>query len=512
MNILFENPDWLVIEKPIGISTHGEWEGDLGVVEWLNLHLNLDTFWIYQLDQDTSGALILAKTRKASSRTVSIQETLASTKRYALVVSGKYAPPQQWTRQDRLNNEPSYTHFTLLKALPNDLYLVEAILSTGKRHQIRRHAALSGYAILGDSIYGGKPFARLCLHCIEISWPEIPERVMSALPPSIQSLLDGNHPSMAEPWVSVDRRYSSLDAITNSYRLVHRRELTGDFAIDKFGDFYCAWLYDKNDAQHCQHALDTFLTPYKLKGGVTKSMYRDPHHKSALCTTQVTGGHVPLHLTVEEHGLEYHVDLLSTEQTGFFLDQRDNRQIAASLSPGSRVANLFSYTCSFSVAAAQRSPEIVFSVDLSKSALREGIDNVNRNRRDQTTPHDQSVCKFVQDDVRKWLDRQCRQSPRRPFQLVICDPPTFGKSGNSAAFRVEKEWQPLAAHIRTLLGPQGKALFCCNRRSLSTEFLQNRLQCYFGKVVRHRTPFDFPEQVDDRHNRMFWCAQPRIDR
>lgn len=499
----------MVIEKPFGMSTHGAWSGDLGIVEWLKLHLDRDTFVVSRLDRDTSGALILAKTKPASARAEAIHQTSTSHKRYVLVVSGAEPPPPQWTLTDRIDNKPAQTDFSSVKSLTNGLYLVEATLSAGKRHQIRRHAALSGFAILGDDDYGGKPFARLCLHCTEVSWPEFTDRIFSALPPSMQSLADGNSMAVAAPLASVDRRNNVLDAITNSYRLVHRRELSGDFAIDKFGDFYCAWLYDDAAAELCQRTLATLASPYNLKGGVTKSLVRNPHHKGALCTTQITLGNPPPQITVAEHGLEYAVDLLSKEQTGFFLDQRDNRRIAALFSRESRVANLFSYTCSFAVAAAQNTPEIVFSVDIAKSALREGMENVNRNHQHLEDPNAKSVCKFVHEDTRKWLSRQLRKSPLLPFQLIICDPPTFSKSGKSAAFRIETEWKHLAAQIRKLLDHQGRALFCCNSRTLSTEFLQAGLEDCFDNVVRHRAPLDFPEQVDARHNRMFWCSQPR---
>ncbi len=503
MHTFFEDENWLVVNKPTGLSTHGATPGDLGLCEWLKLHQSRQTYVVSRLDKDTSGLLLLAKNRESSKRAELIHKGSTSQKTYLLIVSCESTPSAHWTQRTPLEGSAAETQFRLLKELGGNRFLLEAKISSGKKHQIRRHAAFSGCPILGDGLYGGKNFSRLCLHCHSISWPDIAASLTSPLPPSLESLAQKQPPSTAAELVSADRRLGCLDSITNSYRLLHRGEGNGDFSIDKFQNHACAWLYEKKDFELCEQALETLSPLYNLECGVIKILHRDPHHKGELCETRILGKTPPERIWVKEHDLSFPVNILAQEQTGFFLDQRDNRRRAALTAPGARMANLFSYTCSFSLAAMTSNPppEVVFSVDISKSALREGMATLEGSQLQQL-----QVGKFIQEDARKWLERQLRKKNSVPFELVICDPPTFGKSRGKPAFRLEKEWTELARQISSLLHPQGKALFCTNNRKLSSNWLQARLSEFFSHVERVRTPLDFPEDIDPVHNRMFWCS------
>ena len=64
--ILHQDKNWLVVDKPEGLATHAGKPGELGVVEWLELHHGLKTFVVSRLDRGTSGALLLALNPKAS--------------------------------------------------------------------------------------------------------------------------------------------------------------------------------------------------------------------------------------------------------------------------------------------------------------------------------------------------------------------------------------------------------------------------------------------------------------
>ena len=64
--VLFENADWLIANKPTGISTHANHEGALGLAEWLKLHHERELFICSRLDKGTSGVLLFAKNTAAS--------------------------------------------------------------------------------------------------------------------------------------------------------------------------------------------------------------------------------------------------------------------------------------------------------------------------------------------------------------------------------------------------------------------------------------------------------------
>src|SRR5690606_39051020 len=72
---------------------------------------------------------------------------------------------------------------------------------------------------------------------------------------------------------------------------------------------------------------------------------------------------------VEENGNKFYVDWVNGQKTGFFVDQRENRELVAHYSKGKKVLNTFCYTGGFSVYALNAGAELVHSVDSSKRAI-----------------------------------------------------------------------------------------------------------------------------------------------
>jgi len=505
MHIIHADSDWLVVEKPPGVSTHGAWAGDLGVHEWLELHLQTKCYVVSRLDKETSGVLLFAKTKQASAQAESIHQLGTAVKRYQLVATPRKAiPGNSWVVDSPIDGKPARTEFRVVERFASKSVLLEATIRAGRMHQIRRHAAASGLPILGDVEYGGLPFDRICLHCCEVEWPGI-ARLHSDLPNSFHSLRNSKEQDPEDLKVkfavALDRRLGALDGTGNSLRIVHRKELAADFAIDKFQDYFVAWVYDANARPELMPVRDDCVRQFGLKGGAIKSLWTNPHKRGALCNTEWVGEAEPEGTHVIEHGLLYEVTLSATDQTGFFLDQRDNRRRLFQTANGKDVANLFSYTCSFSVAAAAGQCNAVVSVDISKTALGTGIKNLQLNDLDKT-----KRAKIVQEDVRDWLRKQIKRG--RQFDTVICDPPTFASAGHGAAsFKLENEWPLLARDICKVLKPGGEALFCTNSRTMNTQQAADALSQHFNTVTRYRTPLDFPESIDPVHNRFFWCKK-----
>lgn len=124
--------------------------------------------------------------------------------------------------------------------------------------------------------------------------------------------------------------------------------------------------------------------------------------------------------TVSENGHRFVVDWTSGQKTGFFLDQRDNRQLVGQFSKGRRVMNLFCYTGGFSVYALNCGADYVVSVDSSAVA----VDMLTRNVRINTGSDDASgrheaVCA----DAIEYL----KNSEKGKFSLIVVDPPAFAK-------------------------------------------------------------------------------------
>lgn len=117
-----------------------------------------------------------------------------------------------------------------------------------------------------------------------------------------------------------------------------------------------------------------------------------------------------------ENGLSFHVDWLKGQKTGFFVDQRENRQLLESYAKDRSVLNMFCYTGGFSVYAMRGGAKLVHSVDSSAKAIDLTNRNISLNFKDDV--RHKAFC----DDAFKFLDRH-----EDKYDLIILDPPAFAK-------------------------------------------------------------------------------------
>jgi 23S rRNA (cytosine1962-C5)-methyltransferase len=117
-----------------------------------------------------------------------------------------------------------------------------------------------------------------------------------------------------------------------------------------------------------------------------------------------------------ENGLQFHVDWLRGQKTGFFVDQRDNRSLLERYAKGRKVLNMFCYTGGFSFYAMRGGAELVHSVDSSQKAIDLTNANVALN-----FPNDSRHEAFAEDAFR-FMEKM-----QTPYDLIILDPPAFAK-------------------------------------------------------------------------------------
>ncbi|SIQ75968.1 23S rRNA (cytosine1962-C5)-methyltransferase [Aeromonas sp. RU39B] len=122
----------------------------------------------------------------------------------------------------------------------------------------------------------------------------------------------------------------------------------------------------------------------------------------------------------ENQGIKILVDIQGGHKTGFYLDQRDNRQIAAKYTAGKRVLNCFCYTGGFGVYALKGGASEVVNVDVSQPALDTARQNAELNGLDLSRAH------FLRQDVFKLL-REYRDNGEK-FDVIVLDPPKFAES------------------------------------------------------------------------------------
>jgi 23S rRNA G2069 N7-methylase RlmK/C1962 C5-methylase RlmI len=485
--VLFEDSWWLALDKPAGLNSHASNTGDLGVTEWMDLYHGEKIHLISRLDKTTSGVLLCARTKEASARAQEIHESEEAEKSYHCIVRNEQNPlGNNFSCDIPIDGKKAETSFSVLKQGKGFL-LLEARLHRGRKHQIRRHLSELGMPIYGDSEYGGPSASRLYLHCSAVKWPGIETVILSSLPLSFDHLLaEGREDPIG---ICLERRLPWLASVTNAYRLIHRGELDDlDISVEQYGEYLSVSLYDERDEQSAFQLTEQIIRRVGAEGALIRMHNTNPHG-SQLATKSTVIGSVPEEpFWVHEAGAWFQVRLQEKKHTGLFLDQRDSRRRAAMLAGGRRIANLFAFSCSFSVVTAMKQAEVVFSVDLAKSALKIGMSNFERNGLQKS-----GIGKFVAEDVRNYLTRQIRKkhSDGTGFDLIICDPPVFS-SGKKNAFSVEESWEELVRLSRELLNSGGSAIFSNNHRSGSSSRYEGILKKHFTEVQPLQPPLDFP--------------------
>jgi 23S rRNA (cytosine1962-C5)-methyltransferase len=166
---------------------------------------------------------------------------------------------------------------------------------------------------------------------------------------------------------------------------------------------------------------------------------------------------------IEEHGLRYGIDLLTGQKTGFYLDQRDNRRVAAAYMRNRRVLDLFCYSGSFSLTASRLgAARDVLGIDASGRAIATARANAQLNEINNV--------RFEAEDCFAALDRLSASSER--FGAVILDPPKFTRTRRSVndALRAYHRINRLSVE---LLEPDGILVTCsCSGSVLREDFLQ----------------------------------------
>ncbi len=163
-------------------------------------------------------------------------------------------------------------------------------------------------------------------------------------------------------------------------------------------------------------------------------------------------------LVVLEEDLKFHVALGRARNTGLFLDMHNGRRWVQEHSQGCRVLNLFAYTCGFSVAAIAGGARSVLNVDMSSPSLSLGRENHRLNQ--QPT----GAVGFEKLDIFKSFSRLRR---RGPFELLICDPPTFQKG----SVDVTRDYPKILRRLDQFMAPASTLMLCLNAPHLGREFL-----------------------------------------
>ena len=173
LNIVFEDEDIIIINKPFGLVTHpgaGNWNGTLAnALLYYDPKLSkLDRAGIvHRLDKNTSGLMVIARNEKSQKYLVEQLQSHSVAREYSAIVyghmisGGSVNDPIGRDPKDRIkqavssNGKDATTHYRVIDRFKSHTH-VKAILETGRTHQIRVHLSHIGYPLLGDPMYGGR--------------------------------------------------------------------------------------------------------------------------------------------------------------------------------------------------------------------------------------------------------------------------------------------------------------------------------------------------------------------
>ena len=218
-------------------------------------------------------------------------------------------------------------------------------------------------------------------------------------------------------------RLGLVSAENNSYRLIHGE---GDFLPGLIVDIYAdtAVIQAHSIGMHF-HREEIAEAIVKTVEQVDKVYYKSDDtlpHKAPIKGDRVgyligkEKADFNGDFWAKENGLDFRIDWLKGQKTGFFIDQRDNRSLLEHYAKGKEVLNMFCYTGGFSVYALRGGAKLVHSVDVSQKAIDLVRSNVAHNF-GENAPHEayaEEAFEFMAKNENK-------------YDLIVLDPPAFAK-------------------------------------------------------------------------------------
>lgn len=197
---------------------------------------------------------------------------------------------------------------------------------------------------------------------------------------------------------------------------------------------------------------------------------------------------------IEENGVKYMVDVVNGQKTGFFLDQKYNRQSIRRLCPGAKVLDCFTHTGSFALNAGQAGAASVLGVDASRTGVEQAELNARLNGLEDRV-------KFVCRDVFELLPEL--EAEGETFDLVILDPPAFTKSRSSVKNAV-KGYREINLRGMKLVKDSGFLATCSCSHFMTYEMFTQTIHQAAKNVHKRLRQVEFRTQAPDHP--ILWAA------
>lgn len=469
------NDKFVLANKPPGMPTHAPATGREGLCEYLSRRLGEKLYVIHRLDNDTSGAIIFARSREAAAAAGRAIENNEYQKEY-FFVSDRMSGQTEFVIDSPLRRKGNRvvvdveegdscsTSFCLEKQ-SGKYSLWKAVPIQGRMHQIRAHAQIGGVSIVGDTLYGGTKGQRVCLHSRSFTITEVvPEAHISPLPYWMEDLSLFEH-SVLLNWIFIAEKRLTLympDA-SEAMRLVGTED--SGIRIDKMGERLVVSVYPETGMEdNLVPAIKEFSRQLEVPGWYIRYMYnrgKNPQLRN------VTESDSDTSWTISEHGIKYILYSDRGLSPGIFLDQRRNRFLIKQIARNRRVLNLFCYTAGFGLCAASGGASEVVNVDTSRQTLQWAKENFEGNS------FTSCGVDYRMADARYYINRAKKH--QNIFDIIILDPPSFSR-GKKELFRVEKDLGPLVRECWDILATAGYLLITTNYEQWDQESFFQRMK------------------------------------
>lgn len=263
---------------------------------------------------------------------------------------------------------------------------------------------------------------------------------------------------------AVDYRRTVMGADFNCCRLIFgEADFFPGLTIDRFGDILVAQVLSLGIELRKKMIFELLCKILRESGEEIKGLYERNDVKIRILEgmEESTGfyplegfvaGSCPTETIITENGIKYHVDIAKGQKTGFFLDQKYNRQAVARISKGKKVLDCFTHTGAFALNAAMGGAASVTAVDISADAVAMTAANAKLNGLENKV-------KALEANVFDLLT-ELDDKKSHDYDFIILDPPAFTKSSSTVANAI-RGYKEINLKAMKLL-PRGGYLATCS--------------------------------------------------
>ncbi|GHF96295.1 RluA family pseudouridine synthase [Thalassotalea marina] len=196
--VIADYTEYSVLYKPFGMLSQGsKWSDHCTITRWAEQHTvpQRPAFLVHRLDRAASGLIMIAHSKKAAKALSQMFEQRQLSKTYHIICHGHYQLKGH-TETQYVDQKPALSHFSALAYHQEaNLSLVEVKIETGRKHQIRIHAAHQGFPVVGDRLHGkgdcqSEVNLQLCAVKLSFSCPITTQEKVVELPTALRPNLE----------------------------------------------------------------------------------------------------------------------------------------------------------------------------------------------------------------------------------------------------------------------------------------------------------------------------------